>query len=648
MPWNDDLDGQPLEIARSEESSIRVIAGPGTGKTRALIRRLARILEQGVDPRSILLVTFTRVSAADLNRELNRLGLPQGQNVIKGTLHSISFSILNRRHVLDFTHRVARPLLEYEERFLLEDLSKYGEFGTIYDRKDTLHAFEAAWARAQDQQPGWPTTQRDQSFQIQLEEWLRFHRGMLIGEIIPLTLRYLRSNPNCPELNQFRHVLVDEYQDLNRAEQSLIDLFAGNGAIAIVGDQDQAIYESLRYARPEGIVTFNDAHQGTHDYPLELSHRCPNEIVILANSLIGNNQRRAVRNLIPIESREHIEINNIQWAYMEVESAGIAQFIALKIQAGQIDPGNTLVLCPRRQFGYQIRDNLRARNIDAHSYFDEEPLDGDPKVIINCEAQQSFALLTLLVNPDDLVALRAWLGFGHINLRSNEYKRVRDYCALSGLTVREVLNQLINGDLLIHYTKGIIERYRMLNQRILELNQLPPNEAFDILFPSDVSWSEPFRFIYYSSDHLLNLIEAYELLITNITQPGLPSTATFVRIMSLYKSKGLTADHVFIPGCVEGLIPSYSHDQAFEEERRYHEEQRRLFYVAITRAKKSLTISSTSTLPRALTHKWGVPVRGSNPLVGQTIASTFINELGNTFPQSVSGEEWLSTIIRNQ
>jgi superfamily I DNA/RNA helicase len=109
MPWNQGLEGQALEIAQTPSSPLRVVAGPGTGKTFALMRRLARLLEEGSDPRRILLVTFTRVSAP-ISRELNRLGLPNGQQVAKGTLHSLSFSILHRRHVLQFTRRVARPL----------------------------------------------------------------------------------------------------------------------------------------------------------------------------------------------------------------------------------------------------------------------------------------------------------------------------------------------------------------------------------------------------------------------------------------------------------------------------------------------------------------------------------------------------------
>jgi superfamily I DNA/RNA helicase len=494
--WDKGLKDEALEIAKTHRSPLRVIAGPGTGKTFALIRRVARIVEEGQDPRRILLVTFTRVSATDLERELDKLGLPQGHNVVKGTLHSLAFSFLHRQNVLDFTHRVARPLLKFEERFLLEDLVLYGDFGIIHQRRAILKAFEAAWAREQNQQPGSPENQSDQNFQVQLEEWLRFHEGMLIGEIIPQTLRYLRANPESEELRQFDHVLVDEYQDLNRAEQSLIDLLAQRGSIAVVGDQDQAIYESFRYAHPEGISEFHTTHNNTYDVPLKTSHRCPSSIVSLANALIRNNMRRSKRQLIPTDEKQPVNVSLVQWTDMETESTNMADYITTRVHDGRYDPGQILILCARRQFGYLIRDNLRARGIPAFSYFDEEELDGDPKIIENSEAQQAFAVLTLLSSRHDRVALRAWLGFGSQSLKNKGYKRIRDYCSTTGLSPFEVLDSLAQGSLEIPYTNGIVSRYQELIQKLNKLNSLPLQEAIDLLFPAEKPWAEPFRSMY--------------------------------------------------------------------------------------------------------------------------------------------------------
>jgi DNA helicase II / ATP-dependent DNA helicase PcrA len=108
--------------------------------------------------------------------------------------------------------------MDFELRFLLQDLSGAG-FGTIHDKRRRLKAFEAAWARLQDDEPGWPADPIDRAFQSALLDWLTFHNAMLIGELVPEALRYLRNNPMAPERTEFRYVLVDEYQDLNVAEQ---------------------------------------------------------------------------------------------------------------------------------------------------------------------------------------------------------------------------------------------------------------------------------------------------------------------------------------------------------------------------------------------------------------------------------------------
>jgi len=93
---------------------------------------------------------------------------------------------------------------------------------------------------------------------------LTFDGAMLVGEMVPVTREYMRNNPMCAERQQFDHVIVDEFQDLNRAEQMLVDLLAEQGSLSVIGDEDQSIY-SFKHAHPEGVTTFADGHPGTHD-----------------------------------------------------------------------------------------------------------------------------------------------------------------------------------------------------------------------------------------------------------------------------------------------------------------------------------------------------------------------------------------------
>ncbi|MBC7076744.1 MAG: ATP-dependent helicase, partial [Synergistales bacterium] len=434
--WDVGLSGPARRIAELDHTPMRVLAGPGTGKTFALMRRVARLLQGGATPNRILVCTFTRTAARDLQKELENLGVPGAEQVWAGTIHAFCFSLLSRAEVLEATGRVPRPLLKFEERFLLEDLNGDG-LGGIRDRERRLQAFNAAWARLQSDTPGWPQDPVDKAFHTDLTGWLRFHQAMLIGELVPEALRYLRDNPASPHRRAFDHVLVDEYQDLNRAEQALLDLLAEEGHLVVIGDEDQSIY-SFKFAHPEGIATFDKTHTNTHDETLEECRRCPRLVLELANSLISNNHRSR-RVLKPLPENPDGEVLVLQWRSIEEEAHGIAEIIRRRIQKGEVNPGRVLVLAPRRQLGYAVRNALNELGVFAHSFFHEEALDDE-------RAQEAFTLLTLLANQEDRVALRCWCGFGSNSLLSGDWARLRQHCETSGDSPRVALERLASGD----------------------------------------------------------------------------------------------------------------------------------------------------------------------------------------------------------
>lgn len=157
MRWDENLEGPARRIAEVDHSPLRVLAGPGTGKTFALMRRVARLLQNGAFPRRILICTFTRTAAGDLRKKLRALGVEGVDAVRAGTLHAFCFGLLSKADVLSLIGRVPRPLLQFEERFLLEDLQD-DSFGGIRERDRRLQAFNAAWARLQTDEPGWLPT----------------------------------------------------------------------------------------------------------------------------------------------------------------------------------------------------------------------------------------------------------------------------------------------------------------------------------------------------------------------------------------------------------------------------------------------------------------------------------------------------------
>lgn len=168
MPWSDGLTiGTPAyAIASSVNVRIRVVAGPGTGKSFAMKRRVARLLESGADPATILPVTFTRVAAEDLHRELVGMGVPGCDHLEGVTLHSLALRMLMRNHVLGATGRVPRPLNEFELEPLVCDLM--AQHGGKKAVKKLRMAYEAAWARLQHEQPGYALSAQDAAFQADL------------------------------------------------------------------------------------------------------------------------------------------------------------------------------------------------------------------------------------------------------------------------------------------------------------------------------------------------------------------------------------------------------------------------------------------------------------------------------------------------
>ena len=255
MAWDDNLESPHRESPHLITHGL-VSLPTGTGKTGlGLMRRVVRLLEQEVPGDRILLLSFTRVAAADLRDKVAALAAPGVDAVRATTLHGYCFRLLQQESVLAITGRVPRILLEHEVALMLRDIG--GDFGTIHQRRRLLEAFVAGWARGDQDYPGVAGSSEERSFEHSVMSWLRTHKAMLIGEVVPQAYQFLRSNPQAPALRAYEHVIVDEYQDLNILEQRLLDTLAANCALCVAGDDDQSIY-SVRYANPEGILKFLD------------------------------------------------------------------------------------------------------------------------------------------------------------------------------------------------------------------------------------------------------------------------------------------------------------------------------------------------------------------------------------------------------
>ena len=205
MAWDTGLerDTPAYYFAIEEARNIRVLAGPGTGKSFGLRRRVARLLEDGTNPKRILAVTFTRTAAQDLCNEIQSIEVEGANKVIAKTLHSFCFQLLQKNDIITQTGRYPRPVIEHEQKPMLYDLM--GDYGGLKEREKKLRAFEAAWARLQSEEPGYPKEDIDRQFSREIRQWLVQHRAMLFGEMIIEAYHYLRDNPQCFERHMLEH-----------------------------------------------------------------------------------------------------------------------------------------------------------------------------------------------------------------------------------------------------------------------------------------------------------------------------------------------------------------------------------------------------------------------------------------------------------
>jgi DNA helicase-2/ATP-dependent DNA helicase PcrA len=521
---------------------------------------------------------------------------------------------------------------------LLYDLPT--RFGNKRAQEKRIRAYEAAWARLQHEQPGWAPTEVDAAFEKVLVAWLRFHEGMLIGEIIPELYRYLRNNPRAPERSLYEYVLVDEYQDLNKAEQAVVDLLSTNAGLCVVGDDDQSLY-SFKHAHPEGIRTFPETHPDCADHALLDCYRCPTGVVAIANALIGHNQDREPLQLKPVAPNGPGEMWIKQYADVANEAEAIAAFVDDQINKHGRHPGEILVLAQRRTIGNPIHAALRSRGIPSKSYYQESELDSEV-------AQERLAIFKLFVNRADRIALRWLLGMGSGDFRGKSYARLRAHCEETGQTPWDALVALAIGKISIPYSNSLVQRFRaILNELHFLDEQTGVIDFVNRWLRAEFTDAGELRILVAG---LMAAAETPEELLSQIieavSQPEIPPDVTEVRIMSLHKSKGLSSPIVVIAGCVDGLLPAEPEPgTSIAERQALLEEQRRLFYVGITRVKAvpssnqpgSLLLTGSRTMTLADVMQSGIQPAEVNYGVVALHLSRFIPELGPRAPAPIAG-----------
>ena len=659
MAWNDniDLESSAYKLAISDAHIIRSIAGPGSGKTFAIKNRILRLLEEGVAPTKILAVTFTRTAAADLRKEISSITVQGSEKVEARTLHSYAMQILLRSEVKTINRRQPRIILEHEIEPALRDIECPSDSG-IKERRQLLKLYESAWANLQVDDPGMPRDKTEEEFHDRIVDWLTYHQGMMIGEVIPLALNYLETNPASPEIGRFSTILVDEYQDLNKAEQVFINLLRGSADVVIVGDDDQSIY-GFKFAYPEGIRQVSNLFGEYTNINFDMIRRCPKRVTRMASALISKNPNRTLGELIPFDKNQDGDVKILQWNNYEEEIDGIVHIISQEIKEKKILPEDILLLVPRRLIGYKIRNKLRVQGIPANSYFREE-------IIKNNSVRRAYSLIYLLANPTDKVSLRYLLGFGSNDYRMKQYKTLKEYSDKISKPIRFTLDQILNDKITIKGISNIVKEYGKILMDLISLKQKiieDPLHVFEHFFESEdeeefyeivtlfqeIMKNKPFDNTNDGADFEIWLKDIVAELTYTIAIPDTPKEEKDVRIMSLHASKGLSAKFVIMASMIDELMPFIPEDTI--DIQKTIEEQRRLFYVAMSRCRSSerdyqgrLIISSFVWIYGIDAAKMRIPMnepRNTRNHI-KVSASRFINDFGRTAPKTILGSSLIT------
>lgn len=638
--------------AHDASSQVRVVAGPGTGKSSAIEERVRWLLQQGVDPTAIWGVSFTRAAARDLRDRVHaycsRRGLPMADVVRVSTLHSLALRALRAARLLEAYPTEPLVLDKWE----LENVFD-AEFGHVAglgkERREQIREHhEAFWSTGQWDPPNYvppnpPITNEERgSFQAFHGPRTQTYACVLPGEIVRQCVSQMRAGVLNPvALLNIQQLIVDEFQDLNPLDLEFVDLLAGAGAqVFVAGDDDQSIY-SFRFASPAGIQTFVVKYPQAGQHTLSACFRCTPSVLATAETLIAANPlpNRIVKNHTSLYAAAAPPLGGVvhRWRFGDgyAEARAIADSCGALIRGG-MKARDILVLLSNKRIQLQALEmELERAGVQYEGPRAESFRDTDAGRLV-------LAIVRIVCDPNDYVAhrvifgLRPGVGVGTCN-------GLTEAVVAHNLNYRAVFYQPIAaGAFSARVSRALVAAREIVAQLAewqgrdqLQARLEPIAEMITPLFgaaeadrwrafarelPPDMTIEELRDFLWADTDEQqAALLEAvHKRLQRPIPEEGmLPQR---VRVMSMHGAKGLSARVVFIPGLEEEILPGPKRAQ-------YPGlvlEAARLLYVSLTRARAACVISYV--MSRVV---YGRPTR-------QT-ASRFAAQLNGAFVQRNAG-----------
>jgi len=621
------LNPSQLEAVMHAPGAQVVLAGAGSGKTRVLTYKIAwLILEHGFRPNEILAVTFTNKAAREMReRVAHLLGYEAGLRWM-GTFHSICARLL-RFHAdklgysshftiydTDDQKRHVKKLLQAEGlendlRFPMDAVRR-----TISTYKNQNVGPEDAARMAAD-----PWAQRMASLYAKYQNDLRSQDAMDFDDLIFLSIKLLKGFPEVRKnfSDSFRYVLIDEYQDTNKAQYQLIQLLLGEHRnLVAVGDDDQSIY-GWRGADVGNILRFQQDFPEAKVTKLEQNYRSTANIIAVASSVIKNNRERMDK-VLWTENAPGEKVTLMELDDEMSEAVWVARKIATDEEYG---PGGTAVFYRTNAQSRVFEDELRRRQIP---YL----IVGGTRFYERKEVKDLLAYLRLIANPRDDVSFMRVLNVPKRGLGDTSLKQLQEFAQKNDLPLSEALPFAGEEGIATAAIRKMKEFHELLNGlRALSQHRALPDLVMDVLVKSGYKAALENEDTDESADRLSNLEELVsaaqdyvdrleekalaeadadaegengdadgvlegtplELFLQEISlvsdADALKASQDAVTLMTVHSAKGLEFPRVFVTGMEDGLFPLKREDDIDSEE------ERRLFYVAVTRARQNLSLT---------------------------------------------------------
>ncbi len=601
----DELNDKQYEAVTNTEGPSLVIAGAGSGKTKVLTHKIAYLIgEKAVKPWNVLAITFTNKAANEMKERVKNLVGDTASDIWMGTFHSICVRILRKTiDRIGFDSSFVIFDTSDQKSMIKKILKEQNLDDKIFSDKSIL--YEISNAKNEMLTPEKYAAKANGDFRKEkiaeifalYQKRLKENNAIDFDDIINFTIEILLDNPDILEYysDKFKYVLVDEYQDTNKAQFTLVTLLASKfGNITVVGDNDQGIY-SFRGADISNILNFEKDFPGTKIIKLEQNYRCTQSVLNAANEVIKNNETKYEKKLWT--SNEAGSLPKVYRGDNEYDEANyIVEQINHLRRAEYYKYSDFAVLYRMNTQSRSIEDILRRENIPYK-------IIGGLKFYERKEIKDIIAYLRLIHNTADNLSLTRIINEPKRGVGKTSLENVEQLATAQGISMYEIIKRADEFGLnrVFGNTRefvAAIENLRAEKDTILvsdlikntlqktgytkALEDENTTEAENRIENLNEFLTVAIEFEEQSADH--SLTEFLEGITLSSDLDGMEETQDSVTLMTLHSAKGLEFPAVFLVGMEEGIFPGY---KSIGEPKEL-EEERRLCYVGITRAKEKL------------------------------------------------------------